>query len=215
MDCHLFRLLIQKYHDGELEPAEMAKFQAHLADCAQCAALEAEYHGVFEALDGIGYQEPSPGFNEAVMAQIDTGKYRKSAARKFATAISWKWNLLPGYVRVTGALALVFALFMYIFRPIFHLFITGARNVLAFIGSAVILFRETGKLLDTVVNYFKSDPEFILAARIIIRKIHNAAAEMHYSYMIGTVLLTIIMIYFVARMSRSSWRKGESNAGSI
>jgi len=215
MDCHLFRLLVQKYHDGELDGAQRAAFESHLAECEECGAFEESYRNVFSALDGLQRFEPSERFNDTVMAGVDTGKYRKSALGRFFVALSWKWSALPGYVRVTASLAAVFAVFMYVFRPILTFTVDAAERFFALIGSLSILLVEADKLFAAIVNYFKSDPEFILAARLLLRKSQQLGDEIPYSYLMGIFLLTMIIIFVVARVSRSSWRKGESDVRSI
>ncbi len=215
MDCHLFRLLVQKYRDGELEGAQRAAFESHLAECEECGSFEESFRSVFSALEDLERFEPPDRFNDRVMAHVSTGKYRKSALGRFFVALSWKWSMLPGYVKVTASLAAVFAVFMYVFRPILTFTIGAAERVFALIGSISILLVEADKLIATIANYFKSDPEFILAARLLLRKFQQLGDEIPYFYLMGILLLTLIILFVVARVSRSSWRKGESNVRSI
>ena len=112
MKCHLFRMIAQKYYDGELDPAGRAEYENHARECARCGEFDREYSFLFAALDDIETYEPSPEFNLRVMANVDVARYRVGAARKAWISIRSGWNRLPSAVRVTAAIAAVFGLFV-------------------------------------------------------------------------------------------------------
>ncbi len=215
MDCHLFTLLIQKYYDGELERAIEAEFETHLAECEECRAIECRYSEAFSALEGMGVYKTPPEFNDRVMAHVNVRKYRKNLFAEIAGTLYRRWNLLPAYIRVGGAVTGVFALFMYIFRPVFLYMLSTGESLLNFAASAVAVLKESRVGLDIIVNYFKSDPEFILAATILFQKLKGMTVEIPIGYFVSAFVLVCLVVLMVAGVSRSSWRKGDSHVGFI
>ena len=49
---------VQDWLDGELAPAEAARFEAHLATCAQCEAEVASFRVVFSELRAVPLLDP-------------------------------------------------------------------------------------------------------------------------------------------------------------
>ena len=215
MDCHLFTLLIQKYHDGELERAVKAEFETHLAGCKKCQELESYYSEAFSALENMQVYQPSTAFNNRVMAKVNVRKYKRSFLAVILGRISGRVNLLPGYIRVTGAVAGVFALFMYIFRPVFLYILSAGESLIGFTATLADVFKRSRTIIDIVVNYFKSDNGFVLAVMILFRKIKEIAAQIPMGYFITVFVLACLVVLLVARISRSTWRKGESHVGFI
>ncbi|MCD6380673.1 zf-HC2 domain-containing protein [bacterium] len=215
MDCHLFGLLIQKYHDGELERATEVEFETHLAECEKCRELESNYFEAFSALENMGFSQPLPGFNNRVMARVNVRKYRKSIFSLILGRISRRVNLLPGYIRVTGAVIGAFALFMYIFRPVFLYMLSAGDRLIAFTSTLAAIIKQSGAVFDIVVNYFKSDHEFVLAVMILFRKLKEIAGEIPIGYFATAFVLVCLIVLMIARISRSSWRKGESHVSFI
>jgi anti-sigma factor RsiW len=67
-------------HDGSLPESERAAVQAHLADCAACAAAYAEFEQTMSALTSIKRKPPAPdAFVDGVAETI----HRRSAGRFF------------------------------------------------------------------------------------------------------------------------------------
>jgi len=215
MDCDLFRLLIQKYYDGELDPAESARFEAHRRECAECGAAENEFLDVFETLQGMGHFQPSEQFDSRVMARVDTGRYRENILRKFVRDINWKWNAVPAWARVAGALAAAFVFFMYVFRPVYLEAVEVARKAVLFLLSAAVLLRRTGDLYERAINYLNSDPGFIVAARVLTGKIAQFLKELPAGYYAAGALIAVLIIYMMLKLTRTSWRKGESHVSVI
>ncbi|HSG29840.1 MAG TPA: zf-HC2 domain-containing protein, partial [Candidatus Krumholzibacterium sp.] len=129
MNCRLFKMLIQSYHDGELELGEMAEYENHRDRCAACAQADAEFASVFTALSGIGHLEPSPGFNASVMAHVDVARYRVSAWKKIWLSVRGFWRGLPSPIQATTVVASVFALFVGIYTPFLMMMMAAARTL--------------------------------------------------------------------------------------
>lgn len=68
---HLAEERIQTYLDRQLSEGEMAGVRAHLDRCAACRAEIEAWRGVFARLTTLPDLEPSPGFAEGVMAEIE------------------------------------------------------------------------------------------------------------------------------------------------
>ena len=215
MDCDLFRLLIQKYYDGELDPAEKARFETHRANCAECRAVENGFLEVFETLQVMSHFQPSEQFNNRVMAEVDTCKYRENALRKFARDINWKWNAVPSWARIAGSLAAAFVFFMYIFRPVYLEMVEAARKAVLFLLSAAVLLRRAGDLYERFINYLNSDPGFIVAARVLMGKTVQFLREIPAGYYVVGALIAFLIIYMMLKLTRTSWRKGESHVSVI
>ncbi len=215
MDCDLFRLLIQKYYDGELDPAEKARFEAHRAECPKCRAAGNDFLEVFETLQGIDRFQPSEQFNSRVMAKVDTGKYRENVLRKFVRDINWKWNAIPAWARIAGSLTAAFVFFMYVFRPVYLEIVEAARKTVLFLLSAAVLLRRAGDLYERVINYLNSDPGFIVAARVLAGKVVQFLREIPAGFYVAGALIAVLIIYMLLKFARTSWRKGESHVSVI
>jgi len=215
MDCDLFRLLIQKYYDGELVPSERARFEAHRSECAECRKVEQDFLAVFENLDNMEYFQPSEEFDTRVMANVDTGRYRKSVLKKLLRDINWKWDSVPAWARITGSVAAAFAFFMYVFRPVYLEMVEFIRKGVIFLLSAVVLLRRVEDLYGTFLNYIDSEAGFITAARVLLGKVLQFAREIPPGYYMVLGLITVLIVYMALKLTRTSWRKGESHVGVI
>jgi anti-sigma factor RsiW len=74
MDCSRFREHIQRFVDGELPDPLVAKFQAHLSFCGECAAELRELGAVRGSLAAWGAAELAApaGFADRLMAAAQT-----------------------------------------------------------------------------------------------------------------------------------------------
>ncbi|HMA75886.1 MAG TPA: zf-HC2 domain-containing protein [Candidatus Krumholzibacteriaceae bacterium] len=216
MDCNLFSLLIQKYHDGELDRAMEAKYEKHLAGCEKCEAMDARYSELFSAFEKMEIYQPPEGFNGKVMANVNIRKYRKNLLSGFLSLIARRVNILPGYIRVASAVTAAFALFMYIFRPVFMYMISVLESFVGFASSsAYLLVKQTSAVFEIVVNYFNSDPEFLLAATILLRKSKGIIGEISGVYLVAVFLLVFLIVVTITGVLRSMLQKGESHVSFI
>src|SRR6202034_543303 len=86
--------------DG-LSADERANFEAHAAECADCAAKLAWAKGEDESLRGLFAEiEPAPGFEDRVIQRL-----RTSGPRTFA--LSRPIRLHPAILRAAGAAAAI------------------------------------------------------------------------------------------------------------
>ncbi|MDZ7860256.1 MAG: zf-HC2 domain-containing protein [Candidatus Krumholzibacteriota bacterium] len=216
MDCRLFSLLIQKYHDGELDRAMEAKYEKHLAECEKCGAIDARYSELFSAFENIEIYQPPEGFNDKVMANVNIRKYRKNLFSGFLSEITRRLDILPGYIRVASAVTAAFALFMYIFRPVFMYMISVLEGFAGFVSSSAYVFvKQTSAVFEILVNYFNSDPEFLLAATILLRKSKGIIGEISGVYLVTVFLLVSLIVLTITRVLRSTRQKGEFHVSFI
>lgn len=82
MDCSFFHDAINRYVDGDVSDAEVARLQAHLSFCPDCAAELRELSDVRTTLSEWGAVElvPPVGFATRVLAAVE----RPSAERRGA-----------------------------------------------------------------------------------------------------------------------------------
>lgn len=61
---------VQDWLDGTLEPDAAARFEAHLAGCAECEAEVAAYRAVFAELRALPLLDPRPELFQRIMAEV-------------------------------------------------------------------------------------------------------------------------------------------------
>lgn len=67
---HLSELGLELRAAAEVRPDELAAMNAHLRECAACRARSEEWHALLSGLAALRPVEPSPGFDDRVMARI-------------------------------------------------------------------------------------------------------------------------------------------------
>jgi hypothetical protein len=78
-DCRDLRPLLSAYMDNELTPEELRVVQAHVATCAECAAILQEYRQVRSSMRSLAQPVPPAALRAAVFAKA-TPAYRRRAA---------------------------------------------------------------------------------------------------------------------------------------
>ncbi|MCD8357739.1 MAG: zf-HC2 domain-containing protein, partial [Oscillospiraceae bacterium] len=77
--CEAWQEQISADIDGELDAAERAALQAHLASCAECRAV----YEAFSALSGAWEPEPLPdSLHEKIMERISTARAAETQRRQ-------------------------------------------------------------------------------------------------------------------------------------
>jgi len=61
---------VQDWLDGTLEPEAAARFEAHLAGCAECEAEVAAFRVVFAELRSLPLLDPRPELFQRIMAEV-------------------------------------------------------------------------------------------------------------------------------------------------
>jgi hypothetical protein len=61
---------VQDWLDGELAPAEAARFEAHLVTCGECESEAATYRVVFSELRAVPLLDPRPELFDRIMDEV-------------------------------------------------------------------------------------------------------------------------------------------------
>jgi hypothetical protein len=106
MNCAQAHKLIGDHLEGTIGAAENAKLQKHLADCADCRAILADFTGIAEAARDLPKHEPSSRVWTGVLAGV--GLSGREPARERAAGPGWAERFfLQGRARTAWAAALL------------------------------------------------------------------------------------------------------------
>ncbi len=94
--CTEVRLMLGAFEDGELEPHEMQEVARHLAVCASCERLLADYGAIGRALRGATAALSLDGFAEAVDVRI------RKLRRPFRIRIERLWDRMGEQITRIG-----------------------------------------------------------------------------------------------------------------
>ena len=89
--CEKYLDMISEYADGELNAAEKAELEAHLAACEECRSLLETYRSISDTLQ-LGEEEVPKDFAAGVMEKVDV--YEKNAvskSKKRTLGIAGRW----------------------------------------------------------------------------------------------------------------------------
>jgi hypothetical protein len=212
VDCHLFKILIQRYHDDELDPVAISDYERHLRGCETCRALDGEYAAIFGVLGKIPRFEPSDRFDAEVMSRVDISRYRVSAARRFVSIFGGAWNRMPSSVRVGTALTGVFALFVTIYRPLLQLLIDMLRGAATLVGSMLLLTRELPNLGSDLKDGLSAVESYKVAGETILNAMQRIASALPVTYILIPFVAAVLLLFLV-RITRAIAKKGETHAG--
>jgi len=213
MNCRHCRMLVQRYHDGELGPAEKAEFESHLRTCGECRALSDRFAEVFSALGAMPLAEPPGSFDAAVMSRVDTARYRPSVASRLAAGARAGWDALPSPIRAAAAIAAVFGLFTAVYSPVIGLVADGARKVFALAGSGLFLARRIIEDPSLIDQYLHLPGKYGIALEIIADTFERQISSIPLSSLLAAGLSAAAALVLVLRAARTAGRKGETNVG--
>lgn len=80
-------LTLQKYRNGDLDRSRLNRIQMHLKACPVCAAKVEMLNAVDGKLSALSADEPSSGFTERVLAELEAPSIRHASA-DFGTTLS-------------------------------------------------------------------------------------------------------------------------------
>ncbi len=212
MDCRLFEILIQRYHDGELDPVAISEYEQHRRGCDACRALDAEYAALFGVLGEIPIFEPSERFDEAVMSRVDVSRYRVSAARRLTSLVGGAWNMMPASVRVGTALTAVFALFVTIYRPLLRLLIDMLGSAATLLGSLFLLTRELPGMGKDLIGGLGTIESYRIAGETVLNALQRAASAIPVTYIL-IPFVAVVLLLLLMRITRAIAKKGETHVG--
>ena len=213
MECNLFGLLMRRYHDGELGPAERAAYEQHRASCADCRALDKRYAGVVAALEAAPRWEPSPDFNARVLARVNMRQYRVGPVERAVRAFGRTWEIIPGPAKTAGALAAWLTIFIAAYGPFLDLVIRAlGKGAAALSGSFAMLkdiVLDSGLLrwnLSTLRNYELAGETLLRVARRLFAGVHPVEAAL-------VLIALAAAAWFIVRTVGNARRKGETHVG--
>ncbi|MFL7791954.1 MAG: Ig-like domain-containing protein [Anaerolineae bacterium] len=100
MNCKRIRPLLSAYHDGELDPAQQAEVEAHLAACLECAHTLDGYRSLGQDVRGLPNVRPPAG----MQAEFEKRLHKLSGSSLFGAR---GMSLRRGLAATAFAIALV------------------------------------------------------------------------------------------------------------
>jgi hypothetical protein len=213
MECHLFKLLIQRYYDGELEPAERAEYENHRRRCEGCRALDARFAIVAGALDDMGLFEPSHDFDARVLSRVDVRAYRLSPARKAVRRIDRAWNAVPVAVRNASLIAAIGIFFIAVYKPLLDYMIATIQHGAEAFWTGTIFLRE---LIDRMGSIWKGAGamrNYEIVGQTLLRAFHRYVTGANAAQIAAAIVSLILVAVVLHRMIGAARRKGETHVG--
>ncbi|MGD1048718.1 MAG: zf-HC2 domain-containing protein [Candidatus Krumholzibacteriaceae bacterium] len=211
MECHLFRLLIQRYHDGELDPAERAEYENHRRRCEACRVLDGRYALIAAALDGVPLMEPPAGFNRSVLSRVDVAAYRVGPARAAARAIGSGWNAVPAPLRSGIVIAAVCALVIAVCTPLLDYMILVVRQGAEALWSGMIFVRELGPRIEMIWRSIGMLRNYEVALQMLHRTFPRLAAGLNPVEAVLVIASLTLVAVVLHRLLGAARRKGETH----
>jgi anti-sigma factor RsiW len=213
MECHLFRLLIQRYCDGELEPAERAEYENHRRRCEACRSADARFALIAGALDELTLFEPSPDFSRKVLSQVDIGAYRVSPARRAVRAAVRRWNAVPVPVRNGSLIAALGIFFIAVYKPLLDYMIMTIRQGVEMFWTGTIFVRALVGKVETIWQGAGAVRNYEIVGQTLLRAFHRYAAGMSAAQIAAAIVSLMLIAVVLHRMLGAARRKGETHVG--
>ncbi len=70
MECQTFARRVQDYLDGELDTEDTRAMDDHAAGCRRCDVSLVQYRALFRILNRLAPEPAPPGFEDAVLLQL-------------------------------------------------------------------------------------------------------------------------------------------------
>ena len=97
MNCQEMRGVLDAYIDGELDVANILKFERHLAECASCRALYKNYQNVHESVRAqIPYYAVPNGLEERIRANVRPPQATKPGTKWSEALLGWRGWAVTG-----------------------------------------------------------------------------------------------------------------------
>ncbi len=98
LDFHPEPEQLEAYVEGTIEIAQRAVLESHLLGCARCSADVEEWRAFFVALDTLPPIEPSPGFIDRVMANVQVLPVPARARLRWLPQSTKSWGLVAAFL---------------------------------------------------------------------------------------------------------------------
>lgn len=103
MNCERLEKNLIAYLDGKVSSAARHRFEAHLAGCTACRERVGEFRQVWNVLDELPEEAPSPAFDAALRERI---------AQEAPRPAFWRWLVPSPRVAIAVAALVVLSLWM-------------------------------------------------------------------------------------------------------
>jgi len=211
MECHLFRMLIQRYYDGELDPAERSEYENHRRGCGECRVLDGRFALVVGALDDAPRFEPSADFNRRVLSHVDVAAYRVSPARAALRAIGRGWNGMPIPLRNSAVIAAVCAVFIAVYKPLLDYMIMTIRQGAEALWSGTLLVRELGGRIALLWRSIGTVRNYEVVGQTLLRAFHHIVSGLNPVQVALAIASLVLVAVVLHRMLGAARRKGETD----
>jgi hypothetical protein len=213
MECDLYRLLIQRYHDGELESAERAEYENHSHRCGACRALDERFALVSGALDGLPRFEPASDFDARVLSRVDIAAYRVSPAGRAARAAGRAWNAVPIPARNGSIIAAIGLFFIAVYKPLLDYMLATIRHGAEILWTGAIFARALFERIETIWKSAGAVRNYEIVGQTLLRALHRYAAGMNAAQVAAAIVSVVVIAVVLHRMLGAARRKGETHVG--
>jgi anti-sigma factor RsiW len=211
MKCHLFRLLIQRYYDGELDPAERSEYESHRRRCSACRALDSRFAVLVDALDHAPSFEPSADFNRRVLSRIDVASFRVNPARAAFRAIGRALSAVPIPLRNAGIVTAICAGFIAVYKPLLDYMITTIGHGAEALWSGMLFVQELGGRIAALVRGVSAAQSYEVAGQTLFRAFHHILSELNPVQAVVAIASLVFVAVVIRRMLGAARRKGETD----
>ncbi len=213
MECDLYRLLIQRYHDGELEPAERAEYENHRRRCEACRVADARFELVAGALDVLTRFEPAPDFDARVLSRVDIAAYRVSPARRAAHAAGRAWNTIPIPARNGSIIAAVGLFFIAVYKPLLDYLLATIRHGAEVLWTGTIFARALLERIETIWKSSGAVRNYEIVGQTLLRALQRYYAGMNAAQIAAAIVSLVVIAVVLHRMVGAARRNGETHVG--
>jgi hypothetical protein len=109
MTCEEVQEWLIEAHEKDIPTAVRADIQGHVEDCAQCAALQAEFDHLFQLMTGTPEALPGPGLEKQFREMLRTAEQEQKATRRVHRIPVWR-NIAAAIVLVAAGIGIGFRL---------------------------------------------------------------------------------------------------------
>jgi len=211
MECHLFRLLIQRYYDAELDPAQRSEYENHRRGCGECRALDGRFAFLVGVLDNVPRFEPSADFNRRVLSHVDVAAYRVSVPRAALRAIGRGWNGMSIPLRNSAVVVAVCAVFIAVYKPLLDYMIMTARQGAEALWSGTLLVRELGDKIALIWRSIGTVQNYEIVGQTLLRAFHHIVSGLNPVQVAVAIAAVVFVAVALHRVFGAAQRKGESD----
>jgi hypothetical protein len=211
MECGLFRLLMQRYYDGELDEAERAEYENHRRRCDACRVMDNRFAHLIAALDETPLFEPAFDFNRRVLARVNVGAYRRSPVSGVFDAIGRCWGAIPVPVRNGAIIALVCAAIVAVYKPFLDYIVSTVEQGAIALWSGMAVMSGLLDKVGVVWNGMGTARNYEVVGRTLLRTFRRAVPGSSEILIVAVVAALVLIGIIVSRRLIAARNKGETH----